>query len=72
MRTASWSSKSSKTKAPKPKTYKTDISKYVERNDLVELLNKEYAYLAADGVTWIFEYTIEVCHLAEVWLAFDG
>lgn len=60
MRTSSWSSSKSKA-SPKPKTYKTDVPKYVEETDLVDFLHREFSSLTADGITRIFEYTLEVC-----------
>jgi hypothetical protein len=46
----------------RPKTFTTDIPKYVERNDLINFLNGQcqYACLGKDGVTWIYQYTLEV------------
>jgi hypothetical protein len=57
----SWPSHSPKARASKAKSYTSVISKYVQKTDLLELLNREFSHLASDGITRIVEYTIEVC-----------
>lgn len=46
----------------RPKTFTTPIPKYVDRNDLIDYLNRvcQFACLAKDGVTWIYQYTVKV------------
>jgi hypothetical protein len=58
-----FSSRSSKAKASKPQThyYATIISKYVSESDLREYLNRVFCHSGPDGMSWIFDYKIEVC-----------
>lgn len=45
----------------KPKTYTSNIPRYVEEKDLVGFLDPEFSYLAKDG-TRIRKYKLEVSH----------